>query len=461
MNTKIYLERREKLIKSVATGIIILFGNKYLPRNYPANTLPFRQDSNFLYFTGIDLPDLILYIDCESNSEILFGTIPGVEDAIWSGQQPQLSELANDIGISSSMPLKEFSTFISKASEKGQKIHFLPPYPPDRQILLSELLGASPNSIKTGASHKLIQSIVNQRSYKSDEEIREIEWALENITAPMHQMAMKMATPGIHELKIVAEMQKIAQYHNVELAYPAICSTHGEILHNESYLNTLSKDKLLLVDAGAESTKHYASDITRTTPVGNKFSPIQRDIYELVLLAQEKAISSIKPGTYFREIHLDAARIIAEGLKDLGFMKGNIDEAINEGAHALFFPHGLGHMMGLDVHDMEDLGENYVGYNSSIQRSEQFGTAYLRLARKLESGFVLTVEPGIYFIPALIDLWQGKKKFMEFINYGKLQNYRNFGGVRIEDNILVTDTGNRVLGPPIPKTCAELEEINS
>lgn len=459
MTRKLYRKRRTKLIESIDSGIIVLFGNRHQPKNYSSNVLPFRQDSNFLYYVGTDLPDLIYCSDCDSNQEFLIGNEPTIEDVIWSGQQPSLSDLAEIAGIPSTMSISEFPPFLKNASEKGRKIHYLPPYPYDRQLFISELFNMPSNKVKSGVSIELIKSIINQRSHKSGEEVGEIEWALENITAPMHIMTMKMATPGYHESHIVAEILNFAQRHNVGLAYPSICSVHGEILHNESYRNTLNSGKLLLVDAGAESQNHYASDITRTTPVGRKFSSIQRDIYELVLSAQEYAISRIKPGVPFIDIHMDTSMIIAAGLKDLGLMKGDTETSVYAGAHALFFPHGLGHMMGLDVHDMEDLGEDYVGYDKSIKRSNQFGTAYLRLARKLEPGFVLTVEPGIYFIPVLIDLWYSQKKFMEFINYNNLEKYRDFGGIRIEDDILVTDTGNRILGPHIPKTCIEIEEL--
>jgi Xaa-Pro aminopeptidase len=460
LNTQIYIERRKILTNSVASGVIIIFGNKLQPRNYPSNILPFRQDSNFLYYTGIDLPDLVCFIDCESNQEFLFGNDPTIEDTVWSGQKPKLNVLAGEAGIQNCFPFKDLSKYLRKAREKGRTIHYLPPYPPDRQLLLSELLHTSPEKLRSGVSVELIQSVVNQRSQKSGEEVGEIEWALENVTAPMHIMAMKMAIPGQHESHIAGEMLNFAQRHNVSPAYPAICSIQGEILHNESYLNMLSEGKLLLIDARAESPKHYASDITRTIPVGGKFSPAQRDIYELVLSTQEDAIRRIRPGVLFRDIHLEAARIIARGMKDLGFMKGNIDDAVNAGAHALFFPHGLGHMMGLDVHDMEDLGEDYVGYDKTVKRSKQFGTTYLRLARKLDPGFVITVEPGIYFISALIDLWANGKKFRNYIDYSRIQKYRDFGGIRIEDNILVTASGNRVLGPRIPKTCTEIEELH-
>jgi Xaa-Pro aminopeptidase len=459
LNTKIYADRREILKKSVYSGMIVLFGNNPQPRNYPSNILPFRQDSHFLYYAGINRPGLICCIDCDSGVETLFGNASTVEDSIWSGDQVPLAELAKEAGFRSVLPMAKFPLFIEQGSQKGQKIHYLPPYPADRLLFLSRIMKLQPDDLKSSVSVELIQSIVKQRSCKTGEEIGEIEWALENITAPMHITAMKMASPGNHESHIVAEMLKIVHHHHAQPAYPVICSIRGEILHNESYLNILQKDNLLLVDAGSESLKHYASDITRTSPVGGKFSSLQRDIYELVLSAQQRSIHEMKPGIFFRDIHLNAAKILAEGLKDLGLMKGNAEEAVHAGAHALFFPHGLGHMLGLDVHDMEDLGEDFVGYDPSVRRSKQFGMAYLRFARQLKPGFVLTVEPGVYFIPALIDLWQSQKKFSEFISYNKLKSYRDFGGIRIEDNILITDDGHRLLGPRIPKTCKELEDI--
>lgn len=459
MNKNDYVGRRRKLAKDIGSGIVLIFGNKLIPRNYSANTYPFRQDSNFLYFTGISIPGYCLMLDCNKGEEILFGYDPGIEDSIWSGPQASLKEAGQICGIDKTMPDSSLASFIAEAAKEKVEIHYLPPYPHERQLFLSQSLGGTIHEIVSGASITLTKSVIQQREIKSDIEIAEIENALNEVTGPMHIAAMKMAQPGVFEYEVLAEMQKIAARNQVELAYGTICTVRGETLHNIVYSNELKKNQLLLVDAGAESRNHYASDITRTTPVGGKFSSQQREIYSLVLDAQMQIINDIKPGISYLELHLKAARIMADGLTQLGLMKGSSENAVASGAHALFFPHGLGHMLGIDVHDMEDLGENYVGYNEPSERSDQFGTAYLRLGRELKAGFVLTVEPGIYFIPPLIKQWHQAGKFKEFINYSRLENYMNFGGIRIEDNILVTNNGQRVLGNPIPKLPDELENL--
>lgn len=457
MSGTIYTERRNLLRKKLDRGIILLIGNNPQPMNYPSNPLPFRQDSTFLYYTGLSLPKLIYVADCESNEEILFGYQPQTDDLIWSGPQPFLDKLATESGIQKWLELEKLKTYLDKSLQAGRKIHYLPAYPYDRKLFLAELFHKSIPEISENFSQELTGVVISQRIYKNNIEINEIEEVLNRVTAPMHLVAMKMAKPGLHEYDIVAEMMKIMKQHNSGPAYPVICTIHGETLHNESHTDQLREGQLLLVDAGAESHAFYASDITRTTPVGGKFTTIQKEIYEIVLQAQIEAIHAVKPGVRYSDIHRQAAHNIAVGLKQINLMKGDIDEAIEQGAHALFFPHGLGHMLGLDVHDMEDLGENNVGYNSSVTRSSQFGTANLRLARALEPGFVLTVEPGIYFIPALIELWKKDNKCQNFINYSQLERYKNFGGIRIEDNVLVTSDGHKVLGNPIPKTTQEIE----
>lgn len=454
-----YKERREILKKKVEKGIILLAGNNPQPMNYPSNILPYRQDSTFLYYTGLTTPNLVFVSDCESGEEILFGYQPQIEDFIWSGPQTSLAETASSAGIRRSMEIGELAPYINKMLDLDRKIHYLPAYPYDRKIFLSALLNKSIDNVSQGNSVELIEAVISQRIHKSDAEVTEIEKALNEVTGPMHIAAMKLARPGQFEYQIVAEIMKIMKLHNCGPAYPVICTVHGETLHNESHTNKLQEGKLLLLDAGAESKDFYASDITRTTPVGGRFNSIQKEIYELVLQTQIHAIEAVGPGTRYADVHMKAAREITEGLKQLGIMKGDIDEATSEGAHALFFPHGLGHMLGLDVHDMEDLGETRVGYSASVTRSSQFGKASLRLARELEPGFVLTVEPGIYFIPALIELWKKDKKFEDFINYDRVEQYMDFGGIRIEDNVLVTTTGNKTLGNPIPKTIRDVESV--
>jgi Xaa-Pro aminopeptidase len=459
ITTKTYKERRITLLKEVKSGFILLAANKLMPRNYPGNVLPFRQDSNFLYYTGLNLPGLYCILDCETGNEILCGEEPTLEDTIWSGPLPRLKELAERAGIHSILPADKLSKFINEVFRNKQFVHYLPPYSADRLNELSVLFASNTDEIRKNISQDLIHAVIKQRMIKSEDEVAEIEDVLTRVTGPMHLAAMMKAKPGIYEYEIAAEMHKMAFQHNLEQAFSIICSIRGEVLHNISYSNKLKEGQLLLVDAGVESGLHYASDITRTTPVGGRFTSKQREIYEIVLSAQMHAIGLIKPGIKYREIHLNAARKMVDGLKLIGLMRGDTEEAVNEGAHTMFFPHGLGHMMGLDVHDMEDLGENSVGYGEGLERSKQFGTAYLRLARSLEMGFVLTVEPGIYFIPSLIQLWDSEKKFEQFICYPKVREYLNFGGIRIEDDILVTKTGSRVLGAPIAKTISEIEAL--
>jgi Xaa-Pro aminopeptidase len=456
----IYIERRRKLKESVKEGIILIFGNNELPMNYTANTFHFRQDSNFLYFFGIDQPGLIGFLDAESGEEIIFGNEADLEDIIWIGMQETLTEKASKVGINKVLPFNQVIQQINNAKSVQRPVHFLPPYPADRKITLSKFLGIAAHEIDNHVSMELIKAVAAQREIKSDLEINEIDSAITNITHEMYLTAMKMADEGMHEYEISGTMEGIALRSHSRLAYPIICSVHGEILHNHVHENQLQKDQLLLIDAGSESTMHYASDITRTIPVNRKFTSRQKDIYEVVLNAQLYAIEQIKPGVPFFDIHINTCKKIAEGLKNLGFINGNIDDVVAEGAHAMFMPHGLGHMIGLDVHDMEDLGENNFAYDDGYERSSQFGTAYLRLGKKLKEGFVLTVEPGLYFIPALIKKWKSENKFTDFINYSKLESYFDFGGVRIEDDVAVTSNGSKVLGTPIPKTVEEIESIS-
>jgi Xaa-Pro aminopeptidase len=461
MITQEYIDRRDKLKRNLGSGLIFLPGNNLMPMNYPSNTYPFRQDSTFLYFTGIDRTGINLIMDCDSGEEILIGDDHTIEDEIWAGTLESIDSLAQKSGILKCEKTSYLNISIKKALNNKQTVHYLPPYPSERKITLAKLLEKSISEVENGTSMQLIQEVIKLRSLKSKSEIAEIESALNNATGPMHIETIKMAKPARFEYEIAANICKIALENKMNLAYPVICTVHGEILHNDLYGNKLHKGQLLLVDAAAESQLHYASDITRTIPVGGKFSSQQKDIYELVLATQIDSINKLKPGIEFIEIHKSATLNIANGLKEIGLMKGDIKEAVDCGAHALFFPHGLGHMLGLDVHDMEDLGEEYVGYSEGIRRSSQFGTANLRLARKLQSGFVLTIEPGIYFIPALIKQWKEESKFKEFINYNLIARYMDFGGIRIEDNILITQDGNQVLGKPIPKKYSEIENLYS
>lgn len=452
-DASVYKRRRQELIRRVGSGLVLLTGNTEAPMNYAGNTYPFRQDSTFLYYFGIDVPNLHALIDTESGEEIVFGDDFSLDDIIWMGDLPGVKELAEQAGVAMSSPLSELPACIRKAQTTGRHIHVLPPYRSEQQQLLRDLLGEKHSE----ASLELIKAVVAQRSVKSPQEIEEIETA-HAITYKMQEMAMKMAQPGITEREVFGRINGIAFSKGAGSAFPVILSVRGEILHNHHHDNIMKKGDLLINDCGAESLLYYAADITRTIPVSGKFTTRQREIYEIVLDAQTTAIDAMQPGTLYRDVHLLAARRIAEGLKALGLMKGDVSEAVAEGAHALFFPHGLGHMMGLDVHDMENLGEDHIGYTEDIRRSTQFGLAYLRLAKALQPGFVVTVEPGLYFIPALIEKWESEKQHSRFINYTRVKEYIGFGGIRIEDDVLVTGSGSRVLGQPIPRTVTEVED---
>jgi len=457
-DSEIYAQRRNRLKEQIKSGLILFLGNVESPMNYPDNPYHFRQDSSFLYFCGLDFPALAAVIDVDDNRDIVFGDDVGIEDIIWMGFQPSLKERAEQIGIKETFSLNKLEETIQRAIQQGKKIHYLPPYRPETKQRIAQLLGLNLDNVKEKASEELIKAVVAQRSTKIKEEIDEIEKA-HSVTYEMHTTAMKMAKPGVAEKEIVGRIGGIALSSGYNLSFPIILTINGQILHNHYHGNILKEGRLLVNDSGAESGLHYAADITRTIPVGGKFSQRQKEIYEVVLESEINAIQSIKPGIKYSDIHLKTAKIIATGMKNLGLMKGDMDDAVKEGAHALFFPHGLGHMMGLDVHDMENLGEDYVGYDEETKRSDQFGFAYLRLARELQPGFVLTVEPGIYFIPALIDKWKGENKFTQFINYEKVEEYRDLGGIRIEDDVLVTEDGYRDIGKSIPKTVEEIEEI--
>ena len=453
---QVYIDRRAELKKNFKTGVILSLGNDESAMNYAGNTYTYRQDSSFLYYFGIDLPNMIGIIDIDENREILFGYEFTLEDIVWMGPQPKLTQLAELIGASESESIDKLKKYLKAKISKQVKIYFLPTYRGDQTIKLAELLDENPYKLKSKFSKKLIEAVVAQRSVKAEEEVAEIEYALE-IAYQMHTTAMRMAKPGIIERDIAGTIEGIASSLGAGLSFPAIVSKNGQTLHNHLHSNVLKEGDLLVCDAGAESLLHYASDITRTIPVGGKFSYRQREIYEIVLTAQKNAINMIKPGVKHVDVHLTAAKIIAAGLSQIGIMKGDLNAAVKAGAHALFFPHGLGHMMGLDVHDMENLGEAFVGYDEKTKRSDQFGLAYLRLAKELKPGYVFTCEPGIYFISELIDQWKAKKKFKNFIDYDKVEEYRNFGGIRIEDNILVTQNGYKVLGRPIPKEVDDVE----
>jgi len=459
-DTKVYISRREHLHKLMKNGIAVFIGNNESPFNYPANAYHFRQDSVFLYYFGIDLPDFAAVMDFDSGNDIVFGNDFDMDDIIWRGPQPTVSEIAKKCGIDNSQLFSQLETTIQEALAKGRKVHFLPPYRGETKITLASLLKENPCQMKSLASVDLIKAVVEMRSIKEEIEIQEIEKAID-IAYEMHTTAMKMCKPGVKEQEIFGMIEGIALSRGAGVSFPSIVSVNGQTLHNHSHSNILSEGKMLIVDAGAETDMHYASDITRTIPVGGKFSQMQKDIYNIVLKANIEAINAAAPELSNKDVHILACKIIVSGLKELGLMKGNIDDAVEAGAHALFMPHGIGHMLGLDVHDMEGIGENFVGYSDKVKRSSQFGMAYLRFALPYKAGHVFTIEPGCYFIPELIDKWRSEGKFMEFVNYEAIGAYTSVGGIRIEDNVLITETGSKKLGKPIPKTVSEIEEICS
>ena len=449
-DSKTYINRRKSLANQLDGGLILLFGNKPVPMNYPSNTLRFRQDSNFLYYCGLDYENLNLIIDSSTGETTLFGDDLTVDDIVWEGERISVRKMSELAGIDHI----EKNSSLNKLLANSDKVHTLPAYRDDHRSFLKSLF----NGKSVSSSRSLIMNVIKQRSIKTEEELDEIELALE-VTSEMHKIAMKSTREGIKEQEIVGLIEGYALQNGRGMAYPVIFTIHGEILHSNVYSNTMRSGQLVLNDSGAESPLHYASDITRTFPVSGKFTDLQKDIYNIVNEMQEVAFTFCKPGISFREAHLAAAKVAVIRLGEIGLMMGDPDEAVSQGAHALFFPHGLGHMLGLDVHDMEGLGEDLVGYDDAKNRSDQFGLAYLRLSKNLEPGFVLTVEPGIYFIPHLIDQWKNNSKHKEFINYEAIEKFKDFGGIRIEDNVVITDDGYRLLGPHIPKAINEIETL--
>ncbi len=453
---EVYIQRRKRLKEQLGKGLIVLLGNEESSMNYSGNHYPFRQDSNFLYFFGLDRPGLAAIIDIENNQEIIFGDDIDVEDIIWTGPMQSLHEQAEEVGVSKVLPALSVKDYTSKALSQKATVHYLPPYRADNIQKLHSWLNIPFELLKANASIELIKAVVAQRSVKSGEEVEEIERGV-NVTIDMQLEAARLATEGNSETTIAGIIHGIALSAGGNLAFPTILTVNGQILHNHSQGNILKSGQMLLCDCGAETSMHYGGDLTRTFPVDGEFTSKQKEIYSIVVHAHEIAIASLKPGVNFKDIHLLACEKLAEGLKFLGLMKGDSKEAVNQGAHAMFFQCGLGHMLGLDTHDMEDLGEEYVGYADELKKSTQFGLKSLRLGRKLETGFVVTVEPGIYFIPELIDLWKKENKFSEFINYEKLETYKNFGGIRIEEDLLITADGSRILGKSLSRETETLK----
>jgi Xaa-Pro aminopeptidase len=457
--SKVYIKRRRELREKVKSGVLLFIGNDESQVLIRDTVHKFRQNSNFLYYWGLNEPGLSALIDIENDKAILFGHDLTTVEIIWEGEQIKLADKAKLIGVSEIAEESTLKNVLADFRKNRKLIHFLPQHLDYNIMKISDLLNISVKQVPQRYSVELTKTVINQRLIKSKKEIAEIEKAIK-ISYKLHTSAMQKTKPEKYEYEVVNRMEKILISKDSRWAYLPIFTIRGERLHNHHYNNKMQTGDLIINDSGAESPSGlYSSDITRSFPVSGTFTKKQKGIYEIVLKSQLAAIKAIKPGVKYLDIHLLTARIITEGLKKLGLMKGNVASAVNAGAHALFFPHGLGHMLGLDVHDMEDLGEDYIGYDVKLKRSKQFGLAYLRFAKELKSGQVLTVEPGIYFIPQLIKQWQSENKFKEFINYDEVNEYLDFGGVRIEDNVLVTKNSCRVLGKPIPKTIEEIESL--
>lgn len=452
-----YIERRRVLKQSIGSGLLLFLGNNESGMNYADNIYPFRQDSTFLYYFASDYAGLAAIIDVDEDKEIIFGDELTIDDIVWTGVQPTIKEKCERVGIKDTQPMSQLAVYLKKAQDKGQTIHFLPPYRGEHQVWLQELLGIHPSEQQAAVSMKFVRAVINQRNYKSAEEIEQIEEAI-NVSVDMHCAAMRAVRPGVTEAQIAAIVRAEAAKHNFGLSFPIIATVNGQTLHNHAYGTTPLKDgQMFLLDSGCENAMHYAGDLTTTMPVGKQFTEQQRIVCNILRRAHLAAVNAIKPGVEYRNVHNIVLTEIAKGMVDLGLMKGNPEEAALAGAACMFLPHGLGHMMGLDVHDMENFGEVNVGYEEGRSKSTQFGFKSLRLARALEPGFVFTVEPGIYFIPDLIDKWRAEKQFTDFICYDKLDAWRNFGGIRNEEDYLVFDSGSRRLGKYKPMSPEEIE----
>lgn len=454
-----YVARRQALSRLVGSGLVLLFGNNDSPANYPSNAYKFRQDSAFLYFFGQHRDGLVGVIDVDQHTETLVGNEIDIDDIVWFGSVKSVSAMAEECGVGATAPMSSLADMVQKALKAGRQVHFLPPYRYDTQIQIMDLTGIHPSKQREAASMPLIQAVIKLRSTKSAEEIAEIERACA-IGYKMHVTAMKMCRPGVTEQAIGGAIDGVAYAEGCMPSFQSIVTMHGEIMHGNPSPRQLESGRLMLCDAGAETNENYCSDNTRTTPISGHYTQRQRDIYSIVSDCHDLVLDVARPGVKWWDVHFDVCRLMTNRLKELGLMKGDTEEALRAGAHALFLPHGLGHMMGMDVHDMEGLGQTNVGYDDEVRPSSQFGTASLRFARKLEPGFVVTDEPGIYFIPDLIDLWKREGHNAEFLNFEEIEKFKDFGGIRIEDDVLITQNGCRFLGEQrIPYHMDEVEQF--
>ena len=455
-----YQSRRSALLARLrdagARGLVLLPGHVDSPMNYRDNAYDFRQDSSFLYFCGLQQPELALVLDIDADAATLHGDDIGIDHLVWTGPLPSVAERAAQSGIERTATNAQLAATLASARAAGRDVHFLKPFRGETRLALAAWLGFADAQLDAAASRPLTLAVIGLRAVKGTAEIAEIENAL-HVTRDMHHLAMRLARPGVVEQEIVGAMEGLALTHGRRLAYPSIFTSRGEILHNHDHSVRLKGGELIVNDTGANSPIGYASDITRTIPVGGRFGGLQAELYDLVLDAQTKAIAAVAPGVPYRDIHELACRTMVEGMKALGFMRGDAAEAVQAGAHAIFFQCGTGHMMGLDVHDMEGLGENDVGYGQGYERSTLFGHKSLRLARPLQPGFVVTIEPGVYLNRWLTERWHAEGRHASFIDYAMFDKHADFGGIRIEDDILVTADGRRELGPHIARSRADVE----
>jgi Xaa-Pro aminopeptidase len=452
---RVYAQRRDSLRRALDDGLVVLAGAGEAAMNYRDNPYPFVQDGSFAYLFGLLQPDLVGVIDIDSGEDALFGTDIDLESLVWHGHQPSLAERAARAGVVRTGSPAELAARVAEAVRLGRTVHYPPPYRGETVLTLAALLGRPAGAVEAGASLPLIRALVALREVKGAEEVAEMEAALA-VTAEMHAAAMAASRPGVYEREVVAEIERVVRRLDQQLAYPVIFSRSGEILHNHDHSQRLEPGDLIVNDSGAASARGYASDITRTLPVGG-FTPQGRELYAIVLDAQHAAIEAARPGSRFVDVHKRSMQRLVEGLAGLGVFRGDPAEVVESGAYAVVCQGGLGHQIGLDVHDMESLGEDLVGYDEEVGRSPLFGLNRLRLGKRLKAGMTVTIEPGLYFIPPLIEAWAAEERHAAHIDYDRLRSLSGAGGLRVEDEVLVTDTGARVLGPPIPKSIEAVE----
>ena len=449
---EVYARRRQTLVAKMADsaaegkrGIALFIGNTEAPAQYKDNCYKFRQDSTWLYFFGIDQPLYAATIDLDNGNETIFANDVEIGDIIWMGPQPSVASVAASVGVEKSAPYTDLNAAVAKVIAEGRPVHFVKPSRYYNTMKIASLLGCGTDEVAGRFSLALTKAIISMRLVKEDCEIEAIDDAC-NLGYEMHTVARNSIVPGIIEQEIVGKMDGVTLSKGWGVSFPTILTQHGETLHNHLHDKIIEPGKLMVIDAGAESNVHYASDFTRTYPTSGKFTAKQREIYQIVCDCNEFAFSMTRPGISYREVHLKTMHLMLEELRALDIVRGDVQDMVEAGIAGLFMPHGLGHNMGLDVHDMEDYGENYVGYDDDQSRSPQLGLGSLRMARKLVPSNVITDEPGIYFIPALIEKWKSEKTDQGFVNYQKLESYYDFGGIRLEDDVLVTADGARRLG---------------